>query len=251
VRRLTIIIGVLVALSTLGINMTPLVAAIGAAGLVIGLALQGTLGNLASGLMIMIYRPFDTGDIISTAGSLGTVDGMTLMTTAIKTFDNQTIHVPNNMIWGDVITNITANPTRRVDLKFGISYGDDIRKAREVLERIVAGHEKVLADPEPVIRLHELGDSSVNFIVRPWCRTSDYWDVYWDLTAKVKETFDEEGISIPFPQRDVHLIPANAPGVTGAPGEPGAPGAPGEPDGQVIQPPSREAKATHASGKKG
>lgn len=211
VQRVTILIGVLIALSTLGVNMTPLVAALGAAGLVIGLALQGTLGNLASGLMIMVYRPFDVGDGVQMAGVLGKVDGMTLMTTAIKTFDNQTIHVPNNKIWGDVITNITANPTRRVDMKFGIGYDDDIAKAKEILARIVSSHGKVLADPAPNIRVHELGDSSVNLIVRPWTNTEDYWDVYWDVTEEVKRTFSAEGISIPFPQRDVHLIPAESP----------------------------------------
>lgn len=208
VRRATLLIGVLIALSTLGINMTPLVAAIGAAGLVIGLALQGTLSNLASGLLIMIYRPFDVGHAINVAGASGKVDGMTLMTTTIRTFDNQTIHVPNNKIWGDVITNITANATRRVDMKFGISYGDDVARAKQILLRIVEQHPKTLADPAPNIRLHELGDSSVNLIVRPWAKTTDYWDVFWDVTEEVKRTFDAEGISIPFPQRDVHLIPA-------------------------------------------
>jgi small conductance mechanosensitive channel len=206
VRRLTILIGALIALSTLGLNMTPLVAAIGAAGLVIGLALQGTLGNIASGLMIMIYRPFDVGDAVQMAGVSGKVHGMTLMTTTVRTFDNQTTHVPNNKIWGDVITNVTANPTRRIDMIFGISYDDDVARAKEVLERIVSKHAKVLADPEPTIRLHELGDSSVNLIVRPWANTPDYWDVYWDVTEEVKRTFDAEGITIPFPQRDVHLL---------------------------------------------
>lgn len=212
VQRVTILVGVLIALSTLGINMTPLVAAIGAAGLVIGLALQGTLGNLASGLMIMVYQPFDVGDVVQVAGVSGKVFGMNLMTTAITTFDNQTIHVPNNKIWGDVITNVTANSTRRIDMVFGIGYADDISRAKEILARVVTGHEKVLADPEPNIRVHELGDSSVNLIVRPWTNTADYWDVYWDITEEVKRTFDAEGISIPFPQRDVHLIPAEAPG---------------------------------------
>ena len=216
VRRVTLLIGLLVALSTLGINMTPLVAAIGAAGLVIGLALQGTLGNLASGLMIMIYRPFDVSDVVSLAGVIGKVDGMTLMTTAIKTFDNQTIHVPNNKIWGDVVTNVTANQTRRVDMTFGISYDDDISKAKQILERIVTAHDKVLKDPPPMIRVHQLADSSVNLIVRPWANTADYWEVFWDLTEQVKRAFDAEGITIPFPQRDVHLIPAAANGESAA-----------------------------------
>ncbi|HRV81039.1 MAG: mechanosensitive ion channel [Planctomycetes bacterium] len=209
-RRLTILIGVLIALSTLGINMTPLVAAIGAAGLVIGLALQGTLGNLASGLMIMIYRPFDTGDFVSMSGVSGVVHGMTLMTTEVRTADNQTIHVPNNKIWGDVVTNVTANSTRRVDLTFGISYDDDIDKAKAILLKVAKEHPSVLKDPEPNIRLHQLADSSVNLILRPWANTSDYWVVYWELTEAVKKAFDREGITIPYPQRDVHMIAPTA-----------------------------------------
>ncbi|MEM6674071.1 MAG: mechanosensitive ion channel family protein [Planctomycetota bacterium] len=206
VRRGAMLIGILIALSTLGVSMGPLLAAIGAAGLVVGLALQGTLGNLASGLMIMVFRPFDVGDVVDVAGASGEVLGMTLMTTTIRTFDNRTIHVPNSMIWGDVITNVTANQTRRVDMVFGIDYGDDTGRAREILEEILDGSEKVLKDPAPLVRLHELADSSVNFIVRPWAKTADYWDVFWDVTSTVKARFDAEGISIPFPQRDVHII---------------------------------------------
>ena len=185
--------------------MGPLLAAIGAAGLVIGFALQGTLSNFASGIMIMVYRPFDVGDVISAAGTTGKVIGMNLVTTLVRTFDNQSIFIPNNKVWGDVITNVTANPTRRVDMKFGIGYGDDIERAREVLLEVVTSHEKVLADPAPVVQVGELGDSSVNFIVRPWSRTEDYWEVFWDVTREVKARFDAEGISIPFPQRDLHV----------------------------------------------
>jgi len=207
VKRGVVIIGLLVALSTLGVNMGPLLAAIGAAGLVIGLALQGTLGNLASGLMIMVFRPFDVDDVVETGGTSGKVAGLSLMTTEIRTFDNRTIYVPNNRIWGDVITNVTANATRRVDMKFGISYGDDAAKAREIAEGVLADHPKILSDPAPMVRVHELADSSVNLIVRPWSRTSDYWDVYWDITAQMKDAFDANDITIPFPQRDVHMIP--------------------------------------------
>jgi small conductance mechanosensitive channel len=205
-RRGVVFIGLLLALERLGLDMTPMLAAIGAAGLVIGLALQGTLSNFASGLLIMVYRPFDVGDLISSSGVLGTVDGLTLFTTRITTLDNQSIQVPNNMVWGDVITNLTALPTRRIDMVFGISYGDDFERARGVIGEVLASHEQVLDDPEPTVRVHELGDSSVNFVVRPWVRTADYWEVYWDLTEQVKQRFDAEGISIPFPQRDVHLI---------------------------------------------
>ena len=207
VGRLTILLGVVVAIGQMGISINPFLAALGAAGLVVGLALQGTLGNIANGIMIMVYRPFDVGDLIISAGQLGHVSGMTLMTTSIKTIDNQVIHIPNNMVWGDVITNVTASPRRRIDMVFGIGYGDDVPRAKAVLEEIVQGHEKILGEPGPVVRVHELGDSSVNFVVRPWVMTDDYWDVYWDVTEAVKQRFDAEGISIPFPQRDVHLIP--------------------------------------------
>ena len=205
VEKGLVLIGFLMALSALGINMAPMLAAIGAAGLVLGLALQGTLGNLASGLMIMVFRPFDVDDIVDTAGAYGRVMGMTLMTTTIRTMDNRTIHVPNSMVWGDVITNVTANEMRRVDMVFGISYGSDFARAREVLLEILTAHDKVLEDPEPNVRVHELADSSVNLITRPWVKTTDYWDVFWDVTETVKRRFDKEGIQIPFPQRDVHF----------------------------------------------
>ncbi len=205
VRRLTLLIGLVVAVSALGVNITPLVAAIGAAGLVVGLALQGTLSNFASGILILIYRPYDVGDVISGGGVSGKVESMNLVSTTIATFDNQVLIVPNNEIWNNVITNITGRDTRRVDLTFGIGYGADIGRATEILEELMASHEKVLEDPAPMVRVHELGDSSVNLIARPWARTSDYWDVYWDLMRQVKERFDEEGVNIPFPQRDLHV----------------------------------------------
>lgn len=205
VEKGLILIGSLMALSAMGVNMAPMVAAIGAAGLVLGLALQGTLGNLASGLMIMVFQPFDVDDIVDTAGAYGRVMGMTLMTTTIRSSDNRTIHVPNSMVWGDVITNVTANHTRRIDMVFGIGYGCDFARAREVLLEILNSHDKVLDDPEPNVRVHELADSSVNLITRPWVKTDDYWDVHWDVTENVKRRFDEEGIQIPFPQRDVHF----------------------------------------------
>ena len=185
--------------------MGPMLAAIGAMGLVIGLALQGTLSNFASGLLMMIYRPFDVGDVVKAAGTLGKVEGMTLVTTTIKTLDNQRLSIPNNMIWGDVIINVTAEETRRVDMVFGIGYGDDVRKAKEVLMGILQAHASVLEDPEPIVQVSELADSSVNFVVRPWVKTEDYWTVLWDVTQTVKERFDAEGISIPFPQRDIHI----------------------------------------------
>jgi len=204
-RRIVWIVGFVVALSMLGVNIGPLVAAIGAAGLVIGLALQGTLSNFASGILILVYRPFDVGDVVDVAGESGKVDSMTLVSTSLITFDNKRIIIPNNEVWGNVIENATGRPTRRVDMVFGISYADDIDKARDVLRNIVTSHDKVLADPEPVIQVNELADSSVNFIVRPWSKTEDYWAVYWDIHAEVKRRFDKEGIGIPFPQMDVHV----------------------------------------------
>ncbi|MCK4872130.1 MAG: mechanosensitive ion channel [Phycisphaerales bacterium] len=210
--KMTLVIGIVVALSMLGVNIGPFLAAIGAVGFIVGFALQGTLSNFASGIMILFYRPYDIGDAVNMAGVSGVVKAMTLVSTTITTFDNQIIIVPNNSIWGGVITNITGNDTRRVDMVFGISYSDDIGKAMRILEEIATGHELVLNDPETTIKLHELADSSVNFIVRPWSKTVDYWTVYWDVTRAVKERFDAEGISIPFPQQDVHMhqAPENA-----------------------------------------
>jgi small conductance mechanosensitive channel len=204
-KKIVVFVGLVVALGQIGVDIGPFLAAIGAAGFVIGFALQGTLSNFANGVMIMIYRPYDIGDVVDMAGIVGTVNDMTLVSTTVRTFDNQTIVIPNSKIWGDVITNITANSTRRVDMTFGIGYDDDIQKALEVLNDIVHSHPKVLKDPEPTIQLHELGDSSLNFICRPWVGASDYWAVYWEITRQVKERFDAAGISIPFPQRDVHL----------------------------------------------
>ncbi len=205
VKQILTIIGLIVALGALEVDITPLLAAIGAAGFVIGFALQGTLSNFASGLLILAYRPFDVGDVIEASGVSGMVDSVTLFSTHIRSFDNKLMIVPNNDIWGGTITNSTASRTRRVDLVFGIGYDDDIETAKGILERLVEEHDLVLRDPAPVIRLHELADSSINFICRPWTRTEDYWAVFWDITRSVKEEFDRAGISIPYPQRDVHV----------------------------------------------
>jgi small conductance mechanosensitive channel len=209
-RKAVFFIGIVVALSVLEVPIGPFLAAIGGAGFVLGFALQGTLSNFASGLMILLYRPFEIGDFVNVAGVTGTVDAMTMVSTTLKTPDNQTVVVPNSQIWGSVITNVTGSDTRRVDLTFGIGYEDNIEDARGILERIASEHPLVLAEPKPVVQLHELADSSVNFVVRPWTNTADYWTVYWDLTRTVKERFDAEGISIPFPQRDVHVHTAAA-----------------------------------------
>jgi|GEM_PF-36604 len=206
-RGVIIAIGVLIALSQLGISLGPLLAGLGIAGFVLGFALQDSLSNFASGLMILIYKPFDVGDVVEVGGNVsGTVSHMSLVNTTVLTFDNQTLIVPNNSIWQDVIKNVTAQKTRRIDLVFGIGYSDDIEKAERILTGIIESNKAILEDPKPVVRLHELGESSVNFVVRPWVKTENYWPVYWDVTRQVKMKFDAEDISIPFPQRDVHLF---------------------------------------------
>jgi small conductance mechanosensitive channel len=210
--RGVIILGLIIAVSALGINIGPLLALIGAAGFVVAFALQGTLSNFASGIMILLYRPFDVGDIITVSGESGIVETMNLMCTNLRSFDNKLTVIPNNSVWGNTITNATGHSAnRRVDLVFGIGYGDDTDKAQAILRDVVNSHKLVLSDPETVIRLHELADSSVNLICRPWVRTSDYWTVYWDITQEVKKRFDAEGINIPFPQRDVHIYHHNQP----------------------------------------
>ncbi|MCG6899753.1 MAG: mechanosensitive ion channel [Gammaproteobacteria bacterium] len=219
VRRLVIAVGVLVALTTLEINVGPLLAVIGAAGFVVAFALQDSLGNFASGILILLFRPFDVGDMVQIGGVVGKVRSVNLLSVQINTPDNQMVIVPNNSVWGSSITNITGSDTRRVDLIFGISYDDDIDKAQHIMEELVSNHELVLKEPEPVIRVNELANSSVNFICRPWVKTGDYWTVYWDLTRAVKQRFDKEGISIPYPQQDVHFynVAASAPPMASLP----------------------------------
>ena len=202
---LVLLLGALFGLAQLGISVGPLLAGLGIAGFIVGFALQDTLGNFAAGMMILLFRPYDLGDVVEAGGVFGKVSHMSLVNTTILTFDNQTLVMPNSKIWGDVIKNVTAQDKRRVDMTFGIGYGDDIPKAEKVLTEIVTSHEKVLKDPAPVVRLHTLNESSVDFVVRPWVNRDDYWDVYWDITRAVKIRFDEDGISIPFPQRDIHL----------------------------------------------
>ncbi|MCP4397135.1 MAG: mechanosensitive ion channel [bacterium] len=208
-RYLVVAIGILVGLSALGISVAPLLAALGASSFVLAFALQETLNNFACGFMILLYRPFDVDHVIDVAGISGTVSSMSLVSTTIMTFDNKVMIVPNSSIWGSIITNSTASTQRRVDMVFGIAYTDDIAQAQKVLEHIVSEHSLTLDEPEPTIKLHELADSSVNFICRPWVETENYWTVYWDVTRMVKESFDEAGISIPFPQRDVHFYHEN------------------------------------------
>lgn len=205
-RNLVVLFGILIALSQLGISLGPLLAGLGIAGFIIGFALQDSLSNFASGMLILLYRPFDVGDVVDSGGVRGKVSEMSLVNTTFLTLDNQKLVVPNNLIWQSVITNVTAQRKRRIDMQFGIAYSDDVEKAQRILQQILEEDETVLDDPEPMVRVHELGESSVNFIVRPWVRTNDYWETYWELNKKVKLRFDKEGISIPFPQRDVHLF---------------------------------------------
>lgn len=196
---------IIAALNQLGIQTTSFIAIIGAAGLAIGLALQGSLANFAAGVLMIIFRPFKVGDYVEAAGVAGVVEKVQIFTTQLKTPDNKTIIIPNASVTGGTITNYSAKDTRRVDMVIGVGYGDDLKKVRGILEDILGKDDRILDDPAPTIGVLELGDNSVNFAVRPWVKRDDYWGVYFDLTETVKRRFDEEGISIPFPQRDVHL----------------------------------------------
>ena len=193
------------AIGKLGVQTASLIAILGAAGFAVAFALQGSLGNLASGVMIMVFRPFKVGDYVEAGGAAGTILEVGIFASTFKTPDNKKVIVANSSITGANITNYSANPTRRVDMRFGIAYDDDLRKAKQILLDVLAADQRVLEDPAPVVALAELGDSSVNLHCRPWAATSDYWDVPWDVQEKVKLAFDEQGITIPFPQRDVHL----------------------------------------------
>jgi small conductance mechanosensitive channel len=196
---------VLAALGQVGIQTTSFVAVVGAAGLAIGLALQGSLANFAAGFLLIFFRPFKAGDYIEGAGTAGTVESIQIFTTQLQTPDNKRIIIPNAKLTGDNIVNWSAAGTRRVDLVFGIGYGDDIDKAKAIIAGVLAEDGRVLQDPKPTIAVAELADSSVKLAARPWVATVDYWDVYFDITEQVKKRFDAEGITIPFPQRAVHL----------------------------------------------
>lgn len=205
INALLLIFIIMAALDQLGVNTTSMIALIGAAGLAIGLSLQGTLQNLASGIMLIVFRPFKDGDFVEAAGVSGVVEHIGIFTTTMRTGDNKEVIVPNGQIYGGTITNNSRRDTRRVDMVFGIGYGDDLKKAKDILIKILEDDERVLKDPAPLVAVSALAESSVNFNVRPWCATSDYWNVYYDTHEKVKLTFDAEGISIPYPQMDVHV----------------------------------------------
>ena len=205
VRILLLMVVVIVALETLGVNTTSMVAILGAAGLAIGLALQSSLSNFSAGVMLIIFRPFNSGDFIEAGGATGVIEEIKIFNTMMRTGDNKSIIIPNSNIMGGNIINYSAKDTRRVDMVFGIGYDDDLKKAKSLLEKMISEDSRVLQDPAPVIAVSELADSSVNFIVRPWVKSADYWGLFWDFTEKVKLTFDAEGISIPYPQQDVHM----------------------------------------------
>ena len=205
VSSLLLLFIIIASLNQLGVDTTSLIAIFGAAGLAIGLALQGSLQNFASGVMLIIFRPFKTGDFVEAGGTSGVVESISIFTTIMRTGDNREVIVPNGAIYSGTITNYSARETRRVDMVFGIGYGDDIKKAKQILQQVLDQDERVLKDPAALVAVGELADSSVNFNVRPWVKSADYWSVKFDLTEKVKLAFDENKISIPFPQMDVHL----------------------------------------------
>ncbi|MDH2298818.1 mechanosensitive ion channel domain-containing protein [Cobetia sp. 29-18-1] len=206
-----VVMVLLTALDQLGVDTTSMIAALGAAGLAIGLALQSSLSNLASGFLLVTLRPFKKGDYVEAAGTSGSVDQITMLQTRLVTPDNRKVTVPNSSVMSNTITNYSALPTRRLDLVVGVSYDDDIRQVKAVLEELVAGDERIMKEPSHLIAVSELADSSVNFNFRMWCQASDYWALKWDMTERIKLTFDERGISIPYPQRDVHFHQASTP----------------------------------------
>jgi len=208
VRTVLMIVVVIAAISQVGIETTSFIAIFGAAGLAVGLALQGSLSNFAAGVLIVLFRPYRVGDFIEAAGINGVVEQDQILTTILRTGDNKQVIVPNSQIMDSIITNYSAKDTRRVDMVVGVSYSDDLDKVRKTLEELVAADERILDDPACTIAVSELADSSVNFVVRPWVKTADYWPVMFDMTEAIKKRFDHDGISFPFPQRDVHLYKA-------------------------------------------
>ena len=208
VRMVLLVIVVIAAIGQLGIQTTSFIAIFGAAGLAVGLALQGSLSNFAAGVLIVLFRPYRVGDFIEAAGISGVVEQVQILTTILKTGDNKQIIVPNGQIMDSIITNYSANDKRRVDMVVGVSYDDDLDKVRSTIEELIAAEERVLEEPACTIAVSALADSSVNFVVRPWVKTGDYWGVMFDLTEAIKKRFDKEGISFPFPQQDVHLYKA-------------------------------------------
>lgn len=205
-RYVVIIFTVLAVLDQFGVQTASLLAVFGAGALAIGLALQGTLSNVAAGVMLLIFRPFKVGDYVETAGQAGTVRSVNLFVTELATPDNIQILVPNGQVWGSAVRNYSHNPTRRIDIVVGIAYGDSIAKASESCMAVISGDGRILKDPEPMVAVNGLGESSVDILVRFWCNGGDYWPLRFDMTRALKERMDADGITIPFPQRDVHLM---------------------------------------------
>ncbi|MFZ1755829.1 MAG: mechanosensitive ion channel domain-containing protein, partial [Caldilineaceae bacterium] len=201
---------IIAALQILGLQTTSLVAVLGGVALAIGLALQDTVSDIASVAMLLAFRPFSLGQYVDIGGTEGTVKGIALFTTTLDTADNVRLIMPNSSVWGQVIKNYGVNDTRRIDLLIGVSYADDLSKVKTIIEQVIAEDARILAEPAPVVAVHELADSSVNLVVRPWCKREDYWTVRWDITQRVKEALEAQGCSIPFPQRDIHLIRESA-----------------------------------------
>ncbi len=210
VRISLLAVVVIASIGALGVETTSFIAVFGAAGLAVGLALQGSLSNFASGVLIVLFRPYRVGDFVEAAGIAGSVEEVQILTTVLKTGDNKQIIVPNSQIMDSIITNYSANDTRRVDMVVGVSYDDDLDKVRKTLEDLIAAEDRILAEPAPMIAVSALADSSVNFVVRPWVNSADYWGVMFDMTEAIKKRFDQDGISFPFPQRDVHLYKQNS-----------------------------------------
>ena len=206
IRWALMVVVIIAAIAHVGIETTSFIAVFGAAGLAVGLVLQGSLSNFAAGVLIVLFRPYRVGDWIEAAGISGSVEQVQILTTVLTTGDNKQVIVPNSQIMDSIITNYSAKDTRRIDLVIGVSYDDDIDKVRKTLVDIIGSDERILKDPAPKIAVSELADSSVNFVVRPWSKTEDYWSVRFDLMESIKKRFDQEGITFPFPQQDVHII---------------------------------------------
>ncbi len=210
IKSILVLFVIIASLGQLGVDTTSLVALIGAAGLAIGLSLQSSLQNFAAGVMLIMFRPFTAGDFVEVAGISGVVEKISIFNTVMRTGDNKEMTVPNGAIYGGVITNYSAKETRRVDMVFGIGYDDDIKQAKNIMIEIMNQDERILTEPAPLVAVSELADSSVNFVVRPWVKSADYWDVLFDLNEKIKLAFDKASISIPYPQMDIHMNKADS-----------------------------------------
>ncbi len=204
IKGALLLVVIIAALDQMGVDTTSLVALIGAAGLAVGLALQNSLQNFAAGVMLLVFRPFKAGDFIDAAGVSGVVEGISIFSTMMRTGDNKELIIPNGAIYSGIITNFSAKDTRRIDMVLGVGYGDDIRQVKEIIWEVLNAEARVLKDPQPTVAVAELADSSVNFVIRPWVKSEDYWAVRYHFNEEIKQIFDSKGISIPYPQLDIH-----------------------------------------------